>query len=146
MCPKRGSTPRQTDWMTVNCNVTLILILKRDIIDITIFFYYHSKGLLSVNTLHERKLRNTSWTSEWIFVSVYRVYSLSYLCYFDTRSIVYKETIYDYVCYLCENAWNFGLDVSFDNGKECGTLIMRELAKIVRLPVQFSTSLRQNHT
>jgi hypothetical protein len=27
MSPRRGSTPRQTDWLTVSCNVTLTLTL-----------------------------------------------------------------------------------------------------------------------
>jgi hypothetical protein len=50
-----------------------------------------------------------------------------------------------YVCYLWENALNFGLDAPLDSGKEygtkTGTLIMRQLTEIVSLPVEFSTSL-----
>jgi hypothetical protein len=44
---------------------------------ITQIFGYYSNELLSVNTLHEHKLRNKSQMSEQPSLSIYRVYSMS---------------------------------------------------------------------
>lgn len=71
--------------------------------------------MLSVTTLHGRKLCISSRTSEHSFVSVYKVYSLNT----DNIScIVYyiKKTVYDYLrVFSSEMALNVGLDLSFDN-------------------------------